>query len=202
MSVNNEFQSQTTHTTCVTQDTRAVFSYDYFNWDDIDLELYLALVSYLHGIFNIPSVAFWQSLGLQLSLVWSRHLIRRKESALTFDTTLTRHLTLSRKFKGCIRILSLGPSIAALRFSLPQLLRNLDRGGGDIPLPPQPAEVGWRWRPSTAQADYRLHTVGDQPPSELFLDITFSLASHAMVTKKLQIALLRAEREARSEVLT
>ena len=37
-------------------------------------------ISLLHGIFVLPSVSFWQSFGLQLSLVWSRRPIRRKES--------------------------------------------------------------------------------------------------------------------------
>ena len=46
------------------------------------LRFYLALVSYLHGIFVIPSAAFSQSLRLQLSLFWSRQPTMRKQSAL------------------------------------------------------------------------------------------------------------------------
>ena len=87
--------SQMTHKTSA---TRAVFSYDGLTWPDIDLDLHLALVSYLHDIFMIPSVAFWKSLGWQLSLVWSLQPIRQRRSVLTFDLALTRHLTLLRKF--------------------------------------------------------------------------------------------------------
>ena len=39
---------------------------------DLTFDMYLALASYLHGIFVVPSVAFWQVLGLQLYLVLSR----------------------------------------------------------------------------------------------------------------------------------
>ena len=46
-----------------------------------------------YGTLVVTSVALWQSLGSQLSLVWSWRPIRRKESALSFDPTLTRHLT-------------------------------------------------------------------------------------------------------------
>ena len=60
----------------VSHDTRAIFSCGDLIWPDIDFDLYLALASYLHGIFVIPSVAFWQGLGLQRSLVWSRQPIK------------------------------------------------------------------------------------------------------------------------------
>ena len=69
----------------VSHDTRAIFLYGDLIWPDLDLDLCLASISYLHDIFVIPSAAFSQSLRLQLSLVWFRQPIRRKESALTFD---------------------------------------------------------------------------------------------------------------------
>ena len=78
----------------VSHDTHALFSYGDLIWPDLDL--YLALVTYLRDIFVIPSVAFSQILPLQLSLASPRQPIRRKESALTFDLTLTQHLTLLR----------------------------------------------------------------------------------------------------------
>ena len=78
--------------------TRAMFPYGDLILPDIDLDLYLALVSSLHGILVIPAVAFSQSLRSQLSLVWSRQPIKQKESALIFDPNLTQHLTWLRKF--------------------------------------------------------------------------------------------------------
>ena len=78
----------------VSHDIRAIFSSGDLIWPDLGLDLYLALASYLHGIFIIPSQAFWQGLGLQLTLVWSRQPIRRYESALNFDLTMTRYVKL------------------------------------------------------------------------------------------------------------
>ena len=43
----------------------------------------LTLACYLRGIFVISSVAFWQSLGLQLSLVWPRQ--PDKARTVSFD---------------------------------------------------------------------------------------------------------------------
>ena len=79
--------------------TLVIFLYGDLIWPDLDLDLRSASISYLHGIFVIPSVAFSQSLRLRLSLVWFRQPIRRKESALTFDLTLTQHLTLLKKIR-------------------------------------------------------------------------------------------------------
>ena len=51
-------------------------------------------ISLLRGIFIIPSQAFWQGVGMQLTLVWSRQQIRRYDSALNFDLTMTRYVKL------------------------------------------------------------------------------------------------------------
>ena len=105
----------------------------------------LGIGPYLHDIFIIPSVAFWQSLHLQLSLVWCCQLIRWTEPALTFDLTLTKHLSLLRKFYYCIRI----PLLRAFDrcLALLALPVGLAVRQGDIP-PPLPANVtnfvGWR----------------------------------------------------------
>ena len=79
----------------MSHDTRAIFSYVNLICPDLDLDLFSALVSYLHGMIVIPSVAFLLSLRLQLSLVSGAG--KAKESALAFDLTLTQHLTSLRK---------------------------------------------------------------------------------------------------------
>ena len=79
----------------MSHDIRAIFSY--VDLIRPDLDLFLALVSYLHGMIVIPSVAF--SLSLRLPAVFGLVSAagKAKESALTFELTLTQHLTLLRK---------------------------------------------------------------------------------------------------------
>ena len=113
--------------------------------------LNLALVSYLHGIFVIPSVVFWQGLGVQLSLVWSRQPIRvsvrvsRYESALTLDVCLTRYLILLRNIKIALKSSRWELLIAASRPSLRRFVRKLD-SRGDIR--PPPANGSWLEAPA------------------------------------------------------
>ena len=72
------------------------FSYGDIIWPGLDLDLFLALVSYLHGIFFIPSKAFWQSLGLQ-SPAWPRQPIRPKRVSFDLWPALDPTFDLSRK---------------------------------------------------------------------------------------------------------
>ena len=66
-------------------------------WPDLDLDPSFARALCLYLTFIIPSEALWRSLDSKLSLVFPRHMIRRKGSALTFELTLTRELTFPRK---------------------------------------------------------------------------------------------------------
>ena len=99
-----------------------------------DLTLILALVSYLHGIFIIPSEASWHSFGLQLSLVWSQQPIRHRVSSDLWPG-------LDPTFK--LSIPSWGLSIAASRFSIRLFVWMLDMGVY-APPPPYSMESGWR----------------------------------------------------------
>ena len=83
----SNYTFQTTHKND-SHDTLAMFSCSDLIWPDRDLGLYLALASYLHCIFVIPSVASWQGLGLQLYLVWSRQPIK----AIRFSFNLRHDL--------------------------------------------------------------------------------------------------------------
>ena len=61
----------------MSQDTRAIFSYDDFIWPCINLDLSLTWAPYLYRTLASPSVALQQSLGSRLSLVCSLQAIRR-----------------------------------------------------------------------------------------------------------------------------
>ena len=117
-------------------------------FDRIDLDLCLALVPYLYGIFFIPSVALLHSLGLQLSLVCSWHPISRRESTLSFDLTLARHLTFLRKSSYSIRIISLRAFDRRLALVTALIGSKVGQGGNIRPLtlPSQSTEGVWRPR--------------------------------------------------------
>ena len=70
---------------CHTHDTRAIFSFKDLISPDLDLGLYLASASYLHYIFVIPSVAFWQGLDFGLAAVSGLISAAAKAIRVSFD---------------------------------------------------------------------------------------------------------------------
>ena len=125
----------------VSYDTRIIFSrWPQLTWPWPVISISLLLSWHLRHPFS----SIFAELRL-LSLVWSRQPIRWKESALTFDPTLNRHLTLLIFFRITLESPRWELSIAASRSSPWLSVQKLDRGGGDIrpPLSPQPMEVDW-----------------------------------------------------------
>ena len=99
------------------------------------------------------SIALWQSLGLQLCLVWSRQPIcylsqpwRLTWPLPDLDLTFNWHLTSQRNFKTALESHRWEPSIAASCSSLCLLFRKLD--GGWRYTPPPPANGRWLETPA------------------------------------------------------
>ena len=80
----------------------------------------------------------------------------RKTPILTFDLTLTRHVTTFGKFRGCFRIVSSRAfERRVTRFSAVIRSRVMTWGRLTPPPPTPPASHGWRNTPATAGLRYR-----------------------------------------------
>ena len=90
---------QMTHKTCITRHSCYIFIWwPHLTWPWPWPVLSISLLFTWHFRHPFRSIFAEFTLAAVSSLVWSRQPIRRKESVLAFDPTLTQHLILLRKF--------------------------------------------------------------------------------------------------------
>ena len=80
----------------MSHDTRDIFTYGDFISPDLDLDLYLALVSHLHLRHLFSSIFAKFALATASGPVSAAD--KAKDPALTFDLSLPQHLALLTKF--------------------------------------------------------------------------------------------------------
>ena len=127
----------------MSHDPRAIHSYVDLTWPDLDLNL--ALASYLHGMVGrhpFSSIIAEFALAAVSGLVLAADRAKRVSFDLWPDINPTYDLA-----KEVLTLHKNPPhwelSIAASRFSIRLFVRKLDRGGGEY-ASPQPTEVGWK----------------------------------------------------------
>ena len=120
----HRFQMSEFYATRLSHDTRAIFSYGDLIQPMVTLTLLGMSPLLIYCAFAIRSGSLRRSLALQLALVAAD-----KAKGVSFDLTLTRHLSLSRKFQTVLESPHREHSITA---SLRPLARKLAGGGGEI----------------------------------------------------------------------
>ena len=124
-------------------------------WPDLDLEP--SLISTIYSISALPYIlgAFGVSFGPKLIILRSRQATARnlKAPILTFDLTLTWHVTSFGKFRGCFRIVS-SRAFERRVARLSAAIRSRVMTWARLTPPPPSASRGWRNTPATAGLNY------------------------------------------------